>query len=90
MDNDKSREILQQLQDEINKLDEVDEQGSELLKDIDGHIRQILEHSGESPLDVHPNLAKRLDDALRHFEATHPTLTALISEALDTLSTAGV
>jgi flagellar biosynthesis/type III secretory pathway protein FliH len=90
MDNKKSRELLQQLHDEINNTQTVDEEGSELLRDLDGDIRELLERSGEIQLEVHPTVLQRLDDAVRHFEATHPELTSLISKVVDSLSNAGV
>lgn len=90
MDDEKTRELLQQLQDEINNLQELDQQDSELLKDIDNDIRQLLERSGETPLDVHPGVVQRLEDAISRFEVTHPRLTSIISKLMDTLSTAGV
>jgi Domain of unknown function (DUF4404) len=90
MDNKKSRKLLQQLHDEINKTQTVDEKGSELLRDLDGDIRALLERSEEHPLQVHPSVVQRLESALRHFEVTHPKLTALISKFLDSLSNAGI
>ncbi|NJD58785.1 MAG: hypothetical protein C3F13_18720 [Anaerolineales bacterium] len=90
MNDNKSRDLLQQLHDEINNLQQVDEKGTELLKDIDGDIRDLLERSGEAPLDVHPGIVGRLDDAICHFEVSYPELTALISKLVDSLTTAGV
>jgi hypothetical protein len=90
MEDEKSRELLQQLHDEINNIQKVDKKGSELLKDIDGDIRDLLERSGETPLEVQPGIMGRLDDAICHFEVSHPELTALISKVVDSLTTAGV
>ena len=90
MDNDKSRELLQQLHDEISQIKSVDEKSSALLHDIDEDIRLLLERSGESGMQVHPSVVKRLETALRHFEVTHPQLTTLISKFLESLSAAGV
>jgi hypothetical protein len=90
MDNKNSRELLQQLHDEINSIQKVDKKGSDLLKDIDGDIRELLERSGETQMEVHPTILKRLDDAIDHFEVTHPDLTTLISKVFDSLSNAGV
>jgi hypothetical protein len=90
MNNNNSRDLLQQLHDEINKIQKVDDKGSELLKDIDGDIRDLLERSGEAPLEVHPSIIQRLDDAICQFEVSHPELTALISKLVDSLTTAGV
>jgi hypothetical protein len=90
MDNKKSRELLQQLHDEINNTQTVDEEGSELLRDLDGDIRELLERSEEQQEQVHPSVIQRLESALSHFEVTHPELTTLISKVVDSLSNAGV
>ena len=88
--NDNSRKLLQQLHDEINKMQSLDEKSSALLRDIDGDIHDLLERSGDEPSPVHPSIIERLEDAVDHFEVTHPALTALISEVADSLSIAGI
>ncbi len=89
-DDDKSRDLLQHLHDEINSIQKVDQQGSEMLKHIDSDIRDLLERSEDKSLEVHPSVLKRLDDAICHFEVTHPDLTALIAKVMDSLTNAGV
>ncbi len=90
MDDNNSRKLLQQLHDEINHLQTVDENSSDLLRDIDGDIRALLERSGEHSMEVHPTIIGRMEDAVDQFEVTHPELTALISKVLDSLSIAGI
>jgi hypothetical protein len=90
MDDNELRTLLHQLHDEIEKTRTVDEKGSELLRDIEGDINALLERSGENPLQVHPSIVPRLESALSYFEATHPTLTTVISKLLDSLSNAGI
>jgi hypothetical protein len=90
MDDKKSRKLLQQLHDEINNTQTVDEKGSELLKDLDGDIRALLERSEDHPMQVHSSFVQRLESTFSHFEVTHPELTTLISKLLDTLSNAGI
>jgi hypothetical protein len=41
-------------------------------------------------MEVHPTILQRLDDAIGHFEVTHPELTSLISKLLASLSNAGI
>jgi hypothetical protein len=90
MDNKKSRELLQQLHDEIKNTQTVDEEGSELLRDLDGDIHALLDRSEEQLVQVHPSVIQRLESALSHFEVTHPELTTLISKVVESLSNAGV
>jgi hypothetical protein len=90
MDNIKSRKLLQQLHDEINRTQAVDAKGSELLRDIEMDIRALLDRSEEKPVVVHPSILQRMQGVLDHFETTHPELTLLISRLMDSLSNAGI
>jgi Domain of unknown function (DUF4404) len=90
MDNQELRKLLHQLHDEIKNTRTVDEKGSELLRALEEDISALLEHSGENPVQVHPSIVQRLENALSLFEITHPNLTLLISRLLDSLSNAGI
>ncbi len=87
MTDSRLRRQLQKLHDEIQRTDKVDETGRKLLRDIDGHIRELL---ARSEAQARPALTRGLEDAIRHFEVTHPALTAALSELLSTLSNAGI
>jgi len=90
MDNHELRKLLNQLHDEIKNTRVVDEKGSELLRDLDGDIRALLERSEADPLQLHPSIVHRLQGALNNFETTHPDLTMMISRLLESLSNAGI
>jgi len=87
MDNQELSKLLQQLHAEIKNTQAVDEKGTSLLRDLDEDIHALLERSEES--SEQPG-TQRLEDALYHFEATHPKLTELISKLLESLSNAGI
>ena len=91
MDDPKLRQQLEQLQAEIRQSRSVDEEGKALLRDLDADIHDLLARSeGETVMDVQPPTMDRLQDSLTYFEVSHPTLTALISKLLETLSNAGI
>jgi hypothetical protein len=90
MENQELSKLLQQLHQEINTTQAVDEKGTELLRDLDKDIHTLLERSGETPVELNPINMQRLDDVIRHFETTHPSLTVLISKLLDTLNNSGI
>jgi hypothetical protein len=90
MDTKELRTLLQQIHDEINNTQTVDVKGGELLRDLEGDIRALLERSEENPVQLHPSFVQRLESTLYAFEVTHPTLTMLISKLLDSLSNAGI
>jgi len=84
MENQELDKLLQQLQDEIKTTQAVDDKGAELLRSLDADIHRLLKQSGSQPE------AGTLQDALTHFEVTHPKLTALIARLLESLSNAGI
>jgi len=84
MENQELDKLLQQLQDEIKTTQAVDDKGAELLRSLDADIHRLLKQSGSQP---EPGT---LQDALTHFEVTHPKLTALIARLLESLSNAGI
>jgi hypothetical protein len=84
------QEQLRQLHDAIEKVDKVDDRGRDLLRDLDGHIRDLLARSESGATRARPEFAAGLQDAVRHFEVTHPDLTLALSELLTTLSNAGI
>ncbi len=90
MDDEELRRKLEQLHDDIANVDHVDEKGRVILRDIDGHIRELLARSDTSELQPKPGLTRGLENAVRHFEVTHPTLTEALSDLLTALSNAGI
>jgi hypothetical protein len=84
------RKELQRLHDAIENADKVDAEGRRLLRDLDGHIRELLARSEGGAIVPRPAMTRVLQDAIRHFEVTHPTLTAALSDLLTALSNAGI
>ena len=90
MDDPKLRHQLEELQAEIRKSKSVDEEGKSLLKNLDADIHDLLSRSENEPGTVKPSFVQSLEESLKHFEVSHPTLTTQISNLLDTLSNAGI
>ena len=90
MDDKIDRELLERLHDEINNTQAVDDKGRELLRDLDGDIRALLERTEKNQASLHPSVIENLESTVRHFEVTHPELTVLVSKLLAILSNAGI
>lgn len=90
MDNKGLNNLLNQLHDEIKNTQAVDEKGTELLRDLEGDIRTLLDRSAGAPAQLQSSSVQRLEGTLNHFEVTHPDLTMLISKLLDFLSNTGI
>ncbi len=90
MDNKETDKLLQQLHDAINNIQTVDDKGCELLEDLDGDIRALLERSGEHQVKARASALRRLEHAIDYFEVSHPELTELLSDVMNSLSNAGI
>ncbi len=90
MDDEELRGKLERLHDDIANVDHVDERGRAMLRDIDGHIRGLLDQPDTTESKPRPGLTQGLENAIRHFEVTHPTLTEALSDLLTALSNAGI
>ncbi|MEO8354438.1 MAG: DUF4404 family protein [Chloroflexota bacterium] len=91
MNDSELRQMLEDLHRRIEAMDEVDEKGRELLSHLSVDIRNLLERTGhEERLRGSSWEVGRLEESIRHFEVTHPTLTSALSHLLNTLSNAGI
>jgi outer membrane PBP1 activator LpoA protein len=82
------RELSEKLA-EIPAVEDSTENSLELLKqDVDRALHR-LEHSQSGELD-RESLRARLRETIDRFEATHPTLTAVMNNIFNTLSGSGV
>ena len=91
MDDDELRQMLEELHQKIERTDSVDETGRELLSHLSMDIHNLLERTGhEEPLRGTDREIGRLEESVRHFEVTHPGLTAALSQLLNILNNAGI
>ena len=86
MTNQKLRELLEQLHNELERTESLDETGREMLSHLSTDIQIMLE-----PSEIeHPSLRQRLQEAIDHFEVERPAITAALSQMLNTLNNAGI
>jgi polyhydroxyalkanoate synthesis regulator phasin len=91
MNDDELRQLLEELHQKIETTSSVDEKGRELLNHLSMDIRSLLERTGgEEPRRATSGEVNRLEESIRHFEVTHPTLTATLSQLLNILNNAGI
>ena len=84
------RKLIEQLQIEIQQAKTINEKDQKMLIELDAEIHKLLEQTEANGVQIHPSTIKSLEDSLNHFEETHPTLTMLISQVLDALSSIGI
>jgi hypothetical protein len=90
MDAIELRKLIEQLQKEIKNTKIVNEKDQEMLVQLDLEIHEFLGRNEGNEVHIHPTTIKRLEDGISHFEASHPTLTMLLSQVLDALYSIGI
>ena len=90
MDEQELRESIEKLHAEIQNTQSVDEEDQKLLAHLEADIQKLLAQSGGVVTPVRPSTLRRLEESLDYFEATHPTLTILVSKVLEGFSNVGI
>ena len=86
MSDQKLRELLEQLHEELARTESVDAKGREMLSHLNADIQQFLDPTRENP----ESFLERLQSAIDHFEVEHPAITTALSHMLNALSNAGI
>jgi hypothetical protein len=84
------RRKLAELHAELERSDALDGDSRAALEEVLGDIQGLLARSGASRAREPASLAERLRDAGRHFEESHPTLTATLGRVVDALAALGI
>jgi len=80
---------IQELLNELEKVETADSAERDRLEHVLHDIRKTVAES-EQESEAHESLRERFDEATRHFEENHPTLTAVIGRVADSLANLGI
>jgi len=80
---------IEELLDELEKVEPADPTARDRLAHVLRDIRTVVAES-EQESDQHESLRERFDEAARHFEESHPTLTAVVGRVADSLANLGI
>lgn len=89
MEQQKLRELLETLHQELGQLGTVDEKTGEVLATLNEDISKLVE-GGKEAADNEESLTDRMSDAVGHFEEEHPRLSMMIQHVLDSLARMGL
>lgn len=81
------RELLRELQDELDRADAVEPESRELLRGAVDDIEEALERSDAARDE---SITDRLNHAVVDFEATHPKLSYTIERLIQSLADLGI
>ena len=82
-------ELLDKLRDELAHTEVTDEASRERIRHLEADIRRLRERTDESS-EADDTMLERFEDAINHFETSHPQLTLMISQMMTILSNAGI
>jgi len=87
IDHKKLRSDLQKLHGELRKIKSFDSEEQRMLRLLDADLEELL--TGE---DLEPNLdtRRRLSESLARVEASHPRVTLLMRQMVDSLAYLGI
>ena len=81
------RELLRELQEELDREDTVEAGSRELLRSVMDDIEEALKRSEAAADD---SITDRLNHAVVDFEATHPKLSYTIERLIQSLADIGI
>ena len=89
MKNEELRSQLEKLHNELHQNPTFDSQQRELLQTLADEI-QVLLKKEEIQQHHYTSLSERLDDAVAKLEASHPQITLLMRQTIDSLAYLGI
>lgn len=89
MNKEQLRAELEQLHAELQQTKTLDPQQREKLQTLANDIHEVLSRDeGEAQHDT--GLGERLNDAVAQLEASHPRITLLLRQTIDSLAYLGI
>ena len=89
MNDQNLHELLEKIQNELAHTEVTDEAERERLRHLEADVRSLLERSHDRT-EADESMLERFEDAVDHFETSHPQLTMMISQMMTILSNAGI
>jgi tRNA C32,U32 (ribose-2'-O)-methylase TrmJ len=86
---EKLKEIVKELEAEIESLEAIDPQAQQILEDTVGELRAALGRADTSALESQ-TLADRLEHAEAEFQVSHPTLSGIVLRIINALGQLGI
>ena len=84
------REHLEQLNAELKRTQPANDAQRQHLAALQSEVQALLDGPAELSAEEDQSVGERFTDNLAHFETTHPVLSSLIEQVLNTLSGAGI
>lgn len=89
MPEQKLRQLVENLHDELDRTDSVDDESRAMLQELTGDIDQLVAQD-EMATEQRADTAQQVQEAAARFESEHPRLATVLSEIVDTLVKLGI
>jgi len=89
MNNEQLRTQLEQLQAELQQADAIDPRKRDILQARANEIEQLLKREEIKP-HHYTGLGERLSEDMAELEASHPQITLLMRQVIDSLAYLGI
>ena len=89
MPRDQLRQRIEELLRELEAIETSDPEARRRLEGVLHDIREAVD-TGDDESSEGESLLDRLNEATRHFEESHPTLTAMVGRVADSLANLGI
>jgi hypothetical protein len=89
MEQQKLRDLLETLHQELEQVGTVDEKTAEVLSALREDIGKLVSE-GPQDAEAQEGVVDRMNEALGHFEEGHPKLSMMIQHVLDSLAQMGL
>jgi hypothetical protein len=90
MSDQRLQSLLQQLQAELARAENLPEEQRQSLGRLASELRELLARPGAARGSDQESVRERLDDWVRELEASHPALSTTLSNLIDTLAFFGL
>jgi predicted patatin/cPLA2 family phospholipase len=88
MSNKNLKDLLQELNDELDRLDQVDSETVKLLQELEDDVQRLVD-SEPKPSEFE-SIANRAQSLEARFAAEHPTAERFFREIMDMLAKVGI
>ena len=89
MKTEELRSQLEKLHNELHQSPAIDSQQRELLRTVADEIQALLKRD-DIQQHHYTSLSERLNDAVAELEASHPQITLLMRQTIDSLAYLGI
>jgi ElaB/YqjD/DUF883 family membrane-anchored ribosome-binding protein len=90
MSDQRLRSLLEQLQAELARAEDLPEEQRQSLRRLADELRSLLARPAGARGSDQESVRERLDDWVRELEASHPALSTTVSNLIETLAFFGL